>query len=81
MEQWKVEKIVGKLVNGEAITYKVRWEGYEEEDDTWEDPTALQQAQQAVQAYEKALLSSRLRGRRRADGSVEYSEPRARLRR
>jgi hypothetical protein len=36
MEQWKVEKIVGKLVNvdGEAISYKVRWQGFEEEDDT-----------------------------------------------
>lgn len=34
MEQWKVEKIVGKLVNGEAILYKVRWQGFDEEDDT-----------------------------------------------
>jgi hypothetical protein len=34
MEQWKVEKIVGKLVSGEAISYKVRWHGFSEDDDT-----------------------------------------------
>ncbi|ERF72505.1 hypothetical protein EPUS_09032 [Endocarpon pusillum Z07020] len=81
MEQWKVEKIVSKLVHGEAISYKVRWEGYEAEDDTWEDPTALEQAQEAVRAYEEALGHSGLRGRRQADGSTFYGEPRGRLRR
>lgn len=47
MEHWKVEKIVGKLVNadGEAILYKVRWKEYNEEDDTWKDSEALEQVQ------------------------------------
>ena len=80
MEQWKVEKIVGKLVDGEAISYKVRWEGYSEDDDTWEDQAAFEHSQEAVQAYENALRGSRLRGRRQADGSTLYTEPRGRLR-
>ena len=76
-----MEKIVGKLVNGEAISYKVRWQGFEENDDTWEDSMALANAQQATQAYEIALQSSSLRGRRQADGSTLFGEPRGRLRR
>ncbi|ERF75557.1 hypothetical protein EPUS_08969 [Endocarpon pusillum Z07020] len=59
MEQWKVEKIVGKLVDDEAISYKVRWEGYEVEDDTWEDLTALEQAQESVSAAAAALDQKR----------------------
>lgn len=83
LEQWKVEKIVGKLVSadGEAISYRVRWAGYNEDDDTWEDVGALQQAQQAVQAYEEALQASRLRGRMQADGFTLFVEPKGRLRR
>jgi hypothetical protein len=34
MERWKVEKIVGKLVHSEKISYKVRGHGFSEEDDT-----------------------------------------------
>ena len=81
MEQWKVEKVVGKLVNDETISYKVRWHGYGEDDDTWKDQTAFANAQEAVQAYEEALQRSRLQGRRQADGSTLYEEPRPRLRR
>ncbi|ERF71279.1 hypothetical protein EPUS_05331 [Endocarpon pusillum Z07020] len=78
MEQWKVEKIVSKLVDDEAILYKVRWEGYNEEDDTWEDSAALEHAQEVVGAYEEALERSRLRGRRQAGGATLYREPRGR---
>jgi Chromo (CHRromatin Organisation MOdifier) domain len=80
MEHWKVEKVVGKLINGEAISYRVRWQGFGGEDDTWEDRIALDQAQQAVQAYEEALQRSRLRGHRQADGSTLFVEPRGGLR-
>ena len=77
-----MEKIVDKLVSadGEAISYKVRWEGYAEEDDTWEEQGNLEQAKKAVQAYEEALRLSQLRGRQRADGSRIFTEPRGRLR-
>jgi len=80
LERWRVERIVGKVVNGDAISYKVRWQGFTEEDDTWEDQTELAQAQEAVQAYEEALQRSRLRGRRQTDGSTLFVEPRGRLR-
>ena len=81
MKQWQVEKIVGKLTDSKAISYKVRWQGYNAEDDTWEDKAALKQAQEAVRAYEEALKRSRLRGRRQANGSTLYGEPQGRLRR
>lgn len=81
MEQWKVEKIVDKFVNGEVISYKIRWKGYNAEDDTWKNPTALEQAQEAVRAYEEALGHSRLQGYRQTDGSTLYGESQGRLRR
>jgi Chromo (CHRromatin Organisation MOdifier) domain len=79
---WKVEKVVGKLVSasGEAILYKLRWQGWREESDSWEDSSALDQAQEAVQAYEDALQRSGLRGRRQKNGTVEYKEPAGRRR-
>ena len=57
---------MGKLVSasGEAISYKVRWHGFNEKDDTWEVLTAFTQARQAVQVYKEAVQRSRLRGRR-----------------
>ena len=76
-----MKKIVDKFVNDETISYKVRWKGYDVEDDTWEDPTALEQAQELVRAYEEALERSRFRGRRQTDGSTLYGESQGQLRR
>ena len=35
-QEWEVERVIGKRIRKGSVEYKVRWTGYESEDDTWE---------------------------------------------
>jgi Chromo (CHRromatin Organisation MOdifier) domain len=35
-QEWEVEGIIGKRIRKGSVEYKVRWTGYESDDDTWE---------------------------------------------
>ena len=56
-EEYEVEKIVDRRIKSNTPTleyeYRVRWKGYDEEDDTWQSLSSLKSAMKLVVAYEK----------------------------
>ncbi len=51
--KWIVEKIVGKKKQGRTIYYRVKWQGYDSSQDTWEPRENLMEDVPAmVQEYE-----------------------------
>lgn len=53
-EEELVEKIVDKRVNAGKTEYKVRWDGFTEEDDTWEPLEHLKSAMKLVRRFERS---------------------------
>jgi len=47
-EEYEVEEILNSQKRRNQIQYLVRWKGYEREDDTWEPPSNLKNANQAI---------------------------------
>jgi hypothetical protein len=56
-DAWYVERIVDKRKKGKLIEYLVKWEGYDEWENTWEPIGNLKQASDAIQAYEQSISS------------------------
>lgn len=38
---YQVKAIIGQRINEGILQYKIRWEGYDQNDDTWEDFSSL----------------------------------------
>ena len=55
-----VENIVDKKIKRKKIFYKVKWEGYESSENTWEPIESLQEKEVKIliENYEKSLISS-----------------------
>ena len=51
---YNVESIVASKRVGRKVKYRVRWEGYTEQDDTWETIENLRNTIQAVRDYHAA---------------------------
>ena len=55
-EEYVVEKIVGKRINKDGVLeYKVKWEGYSDQESTWEPLENLVNVQNIIEDYEKTL--------------------------
>jgi hypothetical protein len=52
-EQYIVEKITGKRLRGSIIEYKVKWEGYTEEECTWEPYKNLRHLVDMIEEYDR----------------------------
>lgn len=57
--EYSVEKVVGRKIENDQLMYRVRWNGFQSKDDTWEPYTNLQNARQAVDEYDGAQRESR----------------------
>jgi hypothetical protein len=55
-EEYVVEKLVGKRINKEGVLeYKVKWEGYSDQESTWEPLENLINVKNIIEEYEKSL--------------------------
>jgi hypothetical protein len=52
-EEYVVEKIVGKRISDDQIEYRVKWEGYSEEENTWEPYESLKHLTDMIEEYER----------------------------
>jgi hypothetical protein len=52
-EEYVVEKIVGKRYKGDTIEYRVKWEGYSEEENTWEPCESLNHLKEMIEDFER----------------------------
>jgi hypothetical protein len=52
---WEVESILGRRGRGARVRYLVKWRGYPIHESTWEPPSALEGAPEAIRDYENAL--------------------------
>lgn len=52
---FSVEKILDKRVKGKRVQYLVKWEGYSEDQNTWEPLSNLRNVKDLVQEYERKL--------------------------
>eukprot|EP01046_Picozoa_sp_COSAG06_P087512 COSAG06_NODE_34006_length_481_cov_0.764398_1_plen_122_part_01 len=66
---YSVQRVVDKRTEGGKVEYRVRWEGYESEDDTWEEVGNLESAAGVVAEFE------RLRAIQTIRGLAELTEP------
>ena len=57
LDEFEVEKLVDKRVQGKQTQYRVRWKGFEEKDDTWE-PRKNLNCPEKVQEFEEQERSS-----------------------
>ena len=57
LEEFEVEKIIGKRVQKGQEQFKIRWKGFEEKDDTWE-PRKNLNCPEKVQEFEEQERSS-----------------------
>jgi hypothetical protein len=55
-EEYIVEKILDKKKVGPVWKYKVKWEGYPEEDCTWEPKENLRNVKYLIEEFESKLL-------------------------
>ena len=60
-EEWVVEKILAERGSGRDKQYLVRWEGYPPAEDTWEPKANLDNAKEALEAYERERRRQRQR--------------------
>jgi hypothetical protein len=51
--EFVVGEIVDSRVQGNKLQYRVRWKGYQEDEDTWEPALGLKKAQKAVSKFHK----------------------------
>ena len=66
--EYEVEKIVDHRFRRRRKEYRVRWKGYDAENDTWERASKLTNAQRAIENYEHSLNNLQL-NRTRVCGS------------
>ena len=52
-EYYTVEKILEKKKRGKRTTYLVKWEGYTENEATWEPASNLKNVKEMISAFEK----------------------------
>jgi hypothetical protein len=52
-EEYVVEKIIGKRTRGNTVEYKIKWEGYSEEECTWEPFKNLKHLEDMIEEYER----------------------------
>lgn len=73
--EYEVEEIVGKRVNKKtgAIKYMIRWKGYDESGDTWEDASDLN-CPELIRKFNTKKKPHQNKSRKRAHGSDEDSD-------
>jgi hypothetical protein len=54
-EEYEVEKIVGERKNNGKLYYRVRWKGYNAEDDTWQTARDLRNAPELLKTWRQRL--------------------------
>ena len=54
-EFYTVEKILDKRKKGKRVTYLVKWQGYSDEDNTWEPVSNLKYVKFMIADFEKEL--------------------------
>lgn len=50
-DEYEVEKIVAHRGKGKTFEYRIRWQGYDEDEDTWEPPGNINNAGLKVHEY------------------------------
>jgi hypothetical protein len=55
MEEYEVEKIVAEQKRRRKLFYRVRWKGYNAENDTWQSARDLQNAPELLKAWKSCL--------------------------
>ena len=59
-EVFEVESVIAKRGSGARIEYLVKWLGYPHWESTWEKPSSLQEARDAIDEFENQLSSDSL---------------------
>lgn len=73
--EYTVQKLVGDRIRGGRRQFKVRWRGYKENDDTWEDrETLMENAAYRVEQYENEEAARQMVSMQKGRG---YSVPQA----
>jgi hypothetical protein len=60
-EVFEVESIIAKRGSGNRIQYLVKWLGYPHWESTWERPSTLTDAREAIDEFESQLEADDLR--------------------
>ena len=55
LEEYKVERIVGEKRKNGRLYYRVRWKGYDTEDDTWQSTQDIHNAPELLKAWQNCL--------------------------
>lgn len=59
-EDFLVDKVLDKRIHNGVLQYKIKWKGYEnDEDDTWEPVANLYDAMEMIEAFEQSLTASK----------------------
>ena len=59
-EHWEIEQIVDHRRKRNRLEYRVRWKGYQAEEDTWETVKTLANARDALKEYHNSLDQTQL---------------------
>jgi len=58
--EWEIDKIVNKRRRRNRVEYLVKWKGYDSHDNQWLPVSQLNSARDAIEDFEKTLLTTRL---------------------